>query len=142
MSEHVAVGAGSPLQGCALAALLCMLRAPRPTPPHLTPLQRLGVTHHDLLHMDNTVQVGTAWLALRACLWQLVQHCARFVHPNPHSPTSHSPTSHSPHGRQMYKEVPPRVPWKTLMLRHGDLKQRMYYLPPRWAAMPRQIASS
>ena len=33
------------------------------------------------------------------------------------------------------------MPWKTLMLRHGDLKQRMYYLPPRWAGMPRQIAS-
>lgn len=48
-------------------------------------LQRYGVTHHDLLHMDNTVQ--------------------------------------------MVKDVPPRVPWRSLMLRHGDLKQRLYYLP-------------
>ena len=38
---------------------------------------------------------------------------------------------------QMYKEVPLPVPWKTLMLRHGDLKQRMYYLPPRWGLVLR-----
>ncbi|PRW33111.1 RING FYVE PHD zinc finger [Chlorella sorokiniana] len=62
-------------------------------------LQRLGVTHHDLLHMDNTVQ--------------------------------------------MYKEVSQPVPWKTLMLRHGDLKQRMYYLPPSHAVpLPPPLVSN
>lgn len=30
---------------------------------------------------------------------------------------------------QMYKEVPAKVPWRSLMLRHGDLKQRLYYPP-------------
>lgn len=56
-------------------------------------LQRHGVTHHDLLHMDNTVQ--------------------------------------------MVKEVPVRPPWRSIMLRHGDLKQRLYCLPGS-AAQPYQ----
>lgn len=34
----------------------------------------------------------------------------------------------------MVKEVPPRTPWRSLMLRHGDLKQRLYYLPARCAS--------
>jgi hypothetical protein len=50
-------------------------------------LKRLGVTHHDLLHMDNTVQ--------------------------------------------MMKDVPPPLPWRSIMLRHDNLKQRLYYLPAR-----------
>jgi hypothetical protein len=33
----------------------------------------------------------------------------------------------------MMKEVPQAAPWRSLMLRHGDLKQRLYYLPTRWA---------
>ena len=32
---------------------------------------------------------------------------------------------------QMVKDVPPQAPWRSLMLRHGDLKQRLYYLPGR-----------
>ena len=35
------------------------------------------------------------------------------------------------HWVQMVKEVPQPVPWKSLMLRHGDLKQRLYYPPDR-----------
>ena len=45
----------------------------------------MGVTRHDLLHMDNTVQ--------------------------------------------MHKDVPVRAPWKPLTLVHGDMKQRLYFLP-------------
>lgn len=48
-------------------------------------LNRFGVTPHDLLHMDNTVQ--------------------------------------------MHKHVPPPTPWRSVMLTHGDLRQRLYYLP-------------
>ena len=35
------------------------------------------------------------------------------------------------HVPQMVKDVPPQAPWRSLMLRHGDLKQRLYYLPGR-----------
>lgn len=47
----------SPLSTCMHArhAVLSALSLHVRPPP---PLQRLGVTHHDLLHMDNTVQVG------------------------------------------------------------------------------------
>jgi GNAT superfamily N-acetyltransferase len=48
-------------------------------------LDKMGVTRHDLLHMDNTVQ--------------------------------------------MHKDVPPRAPWRPISLVHGDMKQRLYYMP-------------
>lgn len=41
-----------------------------------------------------------------------------------------SPAAPPPPGPQMVKDVPPPVPWRSLMLRHGDLKQRLYYPPP------------
>lgn len=52
----------------------------------------MGVTRHDLLHMDNTVQ--------------------------------------------MHKEVPPRPQWKSIILKHGDFVQRLYYLPGGGSAPP------
>lgn len=48
-------------------------------------LKEFGITRHDLLHMDNTVQ--------------------------------------------MHKDVGEKKPWKRVILKHGDFKQRMYYLP-------------
>ena len=48
-------------------------------------LEEWGVTRHDLLHMDNTVQ--------------------------------------------MHKEVPPQRNWKPVLLKHGNYKARLYYLP-------------
>ena len=38
----------------------------------------------------------------------------------------------------MAKEVPPPAPWRSLMLRHGDLRQRLYFPdlpgpPSQWA---------
>lgn len=35
----------------------------------------------------------------------------------------------------MVKDVPSALPWRSLMLRHGDLKQRLYYPPARLAVV-------
>jgi hypothetical protein len=58
-------------------------------------LERFGVSRHDLLHMDNTVQ--------------------------------------------MHKEVPPKSGWKPVLVRHGDFKQRLYYLPGGGGLPPVQM---
>eukprot|EP00887_Chlorella_sp_A99_P000558 scaffold17.g558.t1 len=141
--------------------------------------ERWGVTPHDLLHMDNTVQArGGGGAGLRSgalfgfsrCLWLLrararpcMDNTARgwmgFAprpgawgppaasgraagggapapapppRPPPPTPTpTPAPTPHPcPHRcKQMVKEVPPPPPWRPLMIRHGNFRQRVYYLP-------------
>ena len=55
-------------------------------------LEAMGVTRHDLLHMDNTVQ--------------------------------------------MHKDVPPRPEWKSIIIKHADFVQRLYYMPGGGNAPP------
>lgn len=101
-------------------------------------LDELGVTHMDLLHMDNTVQVkswgpaahqGSGTRAPAGTQrFRRSWHCP----PAPTAGPFMLPSFHS----QMHKEVPSARPWKSLMLRHEAFQQRVYYIPDLLCVFP------